>query len=459
MWNNHSPPGTIGQTPPLSYNIHKTPQPLGGASQTRGLETIARKRIEDAQSGDEALNEAQVKETPPHFESGSMTGGTSSSETGPCPSASVGAPTLKDDEDRADGDSMWKTLMQLNFDEMLESILPELAARVDHRRKTEFLDKEMKDLQAFMGAGWQAPDLLAKVPVKGGRDIWLALHVEVQGKGGDDFPERMFYYHSMIRFKYLKRKEYEEEPESESGEGRVTTKNRKGVVDVVSLAILTARRPKGEPEIFERALFGNELRYVYPTVRLWELDANRLEKSRNPFDLALLAARRMIDSGRSDNKRIAFLKQLGGLLDERGWTRERCLALYRFIEWALRPLSEEKLEEYRNWAHKEEKKMYVTVFEKIGIEKGMEIGLEKGKEIGEEIGKEIGKEIGEEIGIEKGKEIGKEIGKGEGILIGKEETKREAAVRMLDKGAEPSFIAECLDLPEEEVLRIRDERS
>ena len=383
----------------------------------------------------------------------------SSSETSSDATGCSVPSTPSEEKETIDRDSMWKTIMVGNFDHMLDSILPELAARVDHRRKTEFLDKEMKDLQAFMGAGWQAPDLLAKVPVKGGRDIWLALHVEVQGKGGDDFPERMFYYHSMIRFKYLKRKEYEEEPESESGEGRVTTKNRKGVVDVVSLAILTARRPKGEPEIFERALFGNELRYVYPTVRLWELDANRLEKSRNPFDLALLAARRMIDSGRSDNKRIAFLKQLGGLLDERGWTRERCLALYRFIEWALRPLSEEKLEEYRNWAHKEEKKMYVTVFEKIGIEKGMEIGLEKGKEIGEEIGKEIGKEIGEEIGIEKGKEIGKEIGKGEGILIGKEETKREAAVRMLDKGAEPSFIAECLDLPEEEVLRIRDERS
>ena len=304
-----------------------------------------------------------------------MTGGTSSAETGSGASASVGAPTLKDDEDRADGDSMWKTLMQLNFDEMLESILPELAALVDKRRKAEFLDKEMKDLQAFMGAGWQAPDLLAKVPVKGGRDIWLALHVEVQGKGGGDFPERMFYYHSMIRFKYLKRKEYEEGAVDEAGGGgRKTARTRRGVVDVVSLAILTARRPKGEPEIFEHALFGNELRYAYPTVRLWELDVKRLEKSHNPFDLALLAARRMIDSGRSDNKRIAFLKQLGGLLDERGWTRERCLALYRFIEWALRPLSEEKYEEYMEWMRKEEEKMYVTVAEKIGMEKGMEKG-------------------------------------------------------------------------------------
>ena len=82
------------------------------------------------------------------------------------------------------------------------------------------------------------------------------------------------------------------------------------------------------------------------------------------------------------------------------------------------------------WMRKEE--------EKIGIEKGMEMGLEKGKE------------IGREIGIEKGK--------GEGILIGKEETKREAALRMLDKGLGLSLIAECVDLPEEEVLRLRDER-
>ena len=62
--------------------------------------------------------------------------------------------------------------------------------------------------------------------------------------------------------------------------------------------------------------------------------------------------------------------------------------------------------------------MYVTVVEKIGMEKGMEIGLEKGKE----------------------------------------ETKREAALRMLGKGLDPAFIAECIDLPEEEVRRLRDER-
>ena len=139
-----------------------------GASEERrrrgGLEIIARKRTENSQNEVEALNEAQTDET---ARSGGQTSGgerleedapktlpcgASSAETGAGPSVSVAAPAPKDD-DRADGDSMWKTLMQTNFDEMLESILPELAALADKRRKAEFLDKEMKDLQAFMGEG------------------------------------------------------------------------------------------------------------------------------------------------------------------------------------------------------------------------------------------------------------------------------------------------------------------
>lgn len=352
-------------------------------------------------------------------------------------SPAEGSSTLKGGKEKADGDSMWKTMMMGNFDEMLESVLPELAVEVDSSRRPEFLDKEMKDLKALMGGAWQAPDLLAKVPLKGGRDVWLALHVEVQGKGGGDFPERMFYYHSMIRFRYLKRKEFDEKLPG--------TKSRRGVVDVVSLAILTALRPKGEAEYFEHASFGNELKYVYPVVKLWELDADRLEKSHNPFDLALLAAKRMIDSGRSDNKRVAFLKQLGRLLDERGWSRERCLVIYRFIEWILRPRDEAKYEEYRNWLYKGERKMYVSIAEEVGMEKG----LRKGKKIGLEKGKEIGKEIG--------REIGREIGKGEGILIGKEEQKRDTALRMLRSGMATSEVAELVDLPEEEVLRLAKE--
>ena len=45
----------------------------------------------------------------------------------------------------------------------------------------------------------------------------------------------------------------------------------------------------------------------------------------------------------------------------------------------------------------------------------------------------------------------------EGIFIDREETKREAALRMLRKGISVSLAAECVDLPEEEVARLAEE--
>ena len=88
------------------------------------------------------------------------------------------------------------------------------------------------------------------------------------------------------------------------------------------------------------------------------------------------------------------------------------------MEALLRPKEEEALKEYRKYLEevktKEGEKMaYVSVPEEMGIEKG--------------------------------------------IVIGAEGTKRENALRMLRKGLDIDLIAECVDLPEEEVRRLADE--
>ena len=54
---------------------------------------------------------------------------------------------------------------------------------------------------------------------------------------------------------------------------------------------------------------------------------------------------------------------------------------------------------------------------------------------------------------ERAQERGREIGKSEGILIGREETKREAALRMLRRGMSVSLAAEVVLLPLEEEKR------
>ena len=44
-----------------------------------------------------------------------------------------------------------------------------------------------------------------------------------------------------------------------------------------------------------------------------------------------------------------------------------------------------------------------------------------------------------------------------GIKIGVEQTKRDNALRMLGKGFNIAVVAECADLPEEEVRRLAEE--
>ena len=213
---------------------------------------------------------------------------------------------------------------------MLSSVLPALAKDMDTARGVDFLEQELNEVSAAIDGPVQKSDLLAKVPMKGGKNIWLALHVEVQGERGGDLPERMFFYNSMLRFKYLKKKE-----------------TGRGIVDVVSLAILASRRPKGEAPFYERRSYDNELFYKYPAIRLWELDPETLKASGNPFDLVLLAGLLVLKSGRNDIRRVSYLKELGDLLDFRGWSREDKIVLYRFIEAILRPRSETRLKEYR----------------------------------------------------------------------------------------------------------------
>jgi len=78
-----------------------------------------------------------------------------------------------------------------------------LAEDMDRSREVVFLEREMEDLTVYIDGDKQIPDILARVPTQSGREVWLVLHLEIQGPGGGDLPERMFYYNSTLRVKYL----------------------------------------------------------------------------------------------------------------------------------------------------------------------------------------------------------------------------------------------------------------
>ncbi len=59
--------------------------------------------------------------------------------------------------------------------------------------------------------------------------------------------------------------------------------------------------------------------------------------------------------------------------------------------------------------------------------------------------------------LKEGEERGIKLGEERGIKLGEERTKRENALRMLDKGFSIADIAECVNLSEAEVRRLAEE--
>ena len=225
-----------------------------------------------------------------------------------------------------------------------------------------FLDKELQELVVYMDGPAQTPDILARVPTRTGRDVWLILHVEIQGPGGGDLPERMFHYNSSLRTLHLKK--------------------RTDVADVVSFALITARRPAGEAEHYRRESYRNRIVYEYPSLKLWELDSSELDESDNPFDWALQAGKCALEGGRDERVKLEYLKTVIEKLDAKGWNHDEKLTLLRFTDALLHPKDPRLRKEYdafREQMSKEGKTMLISVVEERAIERGKEIG----KEIGE----------------------------------------------------------------------------
>lgn len=105
----------------------------------------------------------------------------------------------------------------------------------------------------------------------------------------------------------------------------------------LSCAVLTAKRPSAEEDCYLRESYGNRMLYEYPTLKLWELDADALEESDNPFDWALCAGKRALEGGRDERLKLEYLKGFIDKLDAKGWTHDEKLAIFRLTDTLLHP--------------------------------------------------------------------------------------------------------------------------
>jgi hypothetical protein len=254
-----------------------------------------------------------------------------------------------DSAPRSDYDSPWKEALERFFAEFLALLFPAIHAQIDWSQAPEFLDKELQKLTGESPSGRRQADKLVKVRAKDGSDLYVLIHIEVQGDAESGFSERMYVYHYRLRERYG--------------------------LDIVSLAVLTDTTRRFRPSHYRQARWGCGIAFRFPMVKLLDYTPPErwaeLEASDNVFALVVMA---QIKAKVTDD--AATLKgwkfRLIRLSYERGYERKLIVELFRLIDWMIR-LPEGLEADFRRelYAFEEQQQMpYVTTVERAGIKKG-----------------------------------------------------------------------------------------
>lgn len=260
---------------------------------------------------------------------------------------------------RKDHDAAWKDAFRLFLPQFLQMFHPEMASATDHSRPIRFLEQELRRIQRRAKIGRRAVDILAELPLRGGGEMWLLVHIEVQSRKDPELPHRMWVYHYRAYDLYRH--------------------------PVVSMVVLADKTLGWKPSIYESIHFGCNLTLEYPVFKLLDLAPRleELETSSNPFALVVASHLRVQQTSSSSelllDKKLALCRRLIRL----GLTRDEVDGLFVVIDaiMTLDPVLEEKFE---RTTYNLEDPMELELFKSNrfidkGIEKGREEGLEKGR--------------------------------------------------------------------------------
>lgn len=255
-----------------------------------------------------------------------------------------------------DYDSPWKQILEGYLPEFMAFSFPSIAAAIDWARGYTFLDKELQQVTRDADLGRRLVDKLVQVWRRDGQAAWVLVHIEIQGQEQTNFGKRMLVYHYRLFDRF-------DQP-------------------IVSLAVLSDERPAWRPNSYAHELWGCELRFRFPVVKLTDYASRtaELEANPNPFATVVLA-HLATQATRQDAPGRAQVKlQLTRRLYAQGYTRQAILDLYRFIDWLLRlPDALDRQVWQAIKAYEEEQQMtYITTAERIGRAEGRAEGLQAG---------------------------------------------------------------------------------
>ena len=255
----------------------------------------------------------------------------------------------------SDFDSPWKQALDAYFEDFLAFFFPNIHQDIAWEKAYETLDKELQEIVRDAETGTRFADQLVKVFLRDGQEKWLLIHIEVQSQARTDFAKRMYIYNHRLFDRY----------------------NRK----VISLAVLADERESWRPREFGYELWGFESYLRFPTVKLLDYQPRwqELEESTNPFAFVVMAHLKTKATTGNVKERFRGKLTLMKLLYEGGYTKNKVLELFRFLDWMM-VLPEEVEDSFRERLnlYEEEKKMpYVTSVERLSKQEGIQEGTLK----------------------------------------------------------------------------------
>jgi hypothetical protein len=214
-------------------------------------------------------------------------------------------------EQRDEFDSPWKDILEAYFQDFMLFFFPQIHEDIDWSRGYDFLDQELRQVVRDAELGTRLTDKLVKVWKLSGEESWVLAHIEIQSQEERNFSDRMFVYFYRLRDRY----------------------NQK----IASLAILGDERETWRPQPFQESLWGCEVSFRFPTIKLLDYAPRwaELEASRNPFAIAVMTHLKTKETRQDAQVRKDWKFRLTRRLYELGYERQDILNLFRFIDWMM----------------------------------------------------------------------------------------------------------------------------
>ena len=256
-------------------------------------------------------------------------------------------------------DTPWKEAVEHYFPEFMAFYFPQAHTQIDWDKGHTFLEQELAAITPEAEIGKRSVDKLVRVHRLSGEEDWIFIHLEVQSSEQAEFAKRMFVYNYRIFDKYDR--------------------------PVASMAVLADDNPSWKPQQYGFEVLGCRVGIQFPVAKLTDYTGREqeLEADPNPFALVTLAHLQTKATRQDPQARFEAKWRLIKILLSRGWQKERIVELLKVIDWMMYLPEHFKQQLWQNVRQlaTEKHMAYVTSFEQIGIDKGMQAGMQAGEAI------------------------------------------------------------------------------